>query len=82
MSQAPRNRAERRAAGHRGPLGSPQPMKDQRVVYGANCTWWDTIDKISKTASGLPCCPRCGSVLFEIENEAAPGLLPFALPFR
>ncbi len=43
-------------------------MKDARIVYGM-CTWWDTIDQCSKLPSGLPCCPHCGSVLFEAANE-------------
>ena len=46
-------------------------MKDNRIVYGVGCVWWDNIDKVAKTESGLPCCPYCGSVLFEMENEAA-----------
>lgn len=41
-------------------------LKDTRIVYSANCTWWDSIDKVSKKpGSNLPCCPHCGSVLFE-----------------
>lgn len=43
--------------------------EDTRVVYGAVCTWWDSIDKVSTTPSGLPCCPYCGGVLFEMPNE-------------
>lgn len=46
-------------------------MADSRIVYGARCSWWDSIDKVSTTPSGLPCCPHCGGVLFEIESEAA-----------
>jgi len=41
-------------------------MADKRVVYGANCVWWDTIDKVAAKESGLPCCPHCGSVLMEV----------------
>ena len=40
-----------------------------RVVYGATCTWWDTIDKVGRTKSGLPGCPYCGGVLFELASE-------------
>lgn len=40
-----------------------------RIVYGAGCTWWDSIDKVKTTPSGLPCCPKCGGVLLEVENE-------------
>lgn len=43
--------------------------KDTRIVYGARCSWWDSIDKIGKTASGLPACPHCRSVLFEMRDE-------------
>ena len=38
---------------------------DRRVVFGAGCTWWDSIDRAATKPSGLPCCPWCGSVLFE-----------------
>jgi hypothetical protein len=44
-------------------------MDDKRIVYGANCTWWDSISEVSTKDSGLPCCPKCGGVLFEVENE-------------
>lgn len=44
-------------------------MKDERVVYGARCTWWDSIDKVAKHINGLPRCPHCGSVLFERPSE-------------
>lgn len=43
---------------------------DTRVVYGARCQWWDTIDKVSTTGTGLPICPNCGSPLFEVESLA------------
>jgi hypothetical protein len=42
-----------------------------RIAYGAACTWWDSIDKVGNTESGLPCCPHCGSVLFEVPSIAA-----------
>lgn len=43
-----------------------------RIVYGANCVWWETIDKVATLPGGLPCCPHCRSVLFEIgEHEWA-----------
>ena len=45
---------------------------DQRIVYGANCAWWDGIEKIGRirTASGrsLPCCPFCKGMLFEMPS--------------
>lgn len=44
--------------------------KDPRIVFGANCTWWESIDKASKIiGTDMPCCPRCHSVLFEVANE-------------
>lgn len=48
-------------------------MTDTRIVYGARCAWWDSINKIGKTAPdlrghSLPCCPFCGSVLFEMSS--------------
>ena len=44
-------------------------VMDKRIVYGVNCCWWDSIDKVAKTSNGLPCCPNCGGVLFEMEDE-------------
>lgn len=46
-------------------------MEDDRIVYGVRCSWWDSIDKVGHTKPGpdghsLPCCPHCGSVLFEV----------------
>ena len=41
---------------------------DTRIAYGARCTWWDGIRQIGKR-DGLPCCPHCRNVLFEMENE-------------
>lgn len=42
-------------------------MTDRRIVYGARCQWWSTIDQAGQTASGLPGCPK-GHVLLEVEN--------------
>lgn len=39
------------------------------IAYGANCVWWDSIDKSGILNSGLPCCPICRNVLFQM-NEA------------
>lgn len=40
------------------------------IVYGARCTWWDDISKVGKlVGTGLPCCPHCKSVLFQLEDE-------------
>ena len=48
-------------------------MQDTRIVYGARCTWWDSIDKIGHVGnhvSNLPACPHCRSVLFEMPSLA------------
>lgn len=45
---------------------------DLRIVYGARCSWWDSIDKVATTTGlpgGLPVCPHCGSPLFEVGSE-------------
>lgn len=47
-------------------------MRDDMVVYGACCVWWDSIDKVGRTPPGpgghqLPCCPHCGSVLLQMD---------------
>lgn len=46
-------------------------MSDKRIVFGAGCMWWDSIDEVATRPDGahLPCCPHCGGVLFEVENE-------------
>jgi hypothetical protein len=43
---------------------------DTRIVYGARCTWWDSITEVAKHPSGLPCCPHCRGVLYEMASEA------------
>lgn len=40
---------------------------DPRIVYGAICTWWESIDKVAIDRN-LPVCPHCKRPLFEIEN--------------
>jgi hypothetical protein len=49
---------------------SRAPGDDPRIVSGACCVWWDTIHKVDRTPSGLPCCPQCGGVLFEVRDAA------------
>lgn len=48
-------------------------MTDTRIVYGANCSWWDSIYKVGHREAGngmtLPCCPHCSGVLFEMPGE-------------
>lgn len=40
---------------------------DTRIVYGARCVWWDSIDKVA-TDKPIPTCPHCGNILFEMES--------------
>jgi hypothetical protein len=43
--------------------------KDQRIVCGIACSWWDSIDKAGgRGPLEIPCCPFCGGVLFEFED--------------
>jgi len=43
-------------------------VKDNRFVYGANCTWYGPIAEAG-SFGGLPVCPHCGGVLFEMATE-------------
>lgn len=36
------------------------------IAYGVYCTWWDSKEKVSTNRAGIPCCPHCLCVLFEI----------------
>lgn len=55
-----------------------QLAKNPKIVYGAACVWWDYIWNCGKTQPmrarptgelhSLPCCPHCGSVLFEVPS--------------
>ncbi len=47
-----------------------QPETDTRNVHGARCTWWDAISESKTGAHGLPGCPHCGGVLYEVATEA------------
>ena len=50
-------------------------MSEERIVYGANCVWWDSIGKAGhtppdpQTGTRLPCCPHCGGMLLETPAE-------------
>lgn len=46
----------------------------EMVAFGATCSWWDLKTNASRICyvrpgqtSTLPCCPKCGGVLFEAE---------------
>lgn len=41
----------------------------ERYCYGARCTWHGRISQVGKLEDGLPCCPFCQSVLFEVPTE-------------
>jgi hypothetical protein len=50
---------------------------DTRLVYGATCFWWGLIGEVSTTPvagsaikGGLPCCPHCRGMLYELDTEA------------
>lgn len=42
---------------------------DGRLCYGATCTWFGSIHETKQTKGGLPGCPCCGGVLFEMQDE-------------
>lgn len=46
---------------------------DGRFCYGANCTWFGSIHETGATkplnGHSLPCCPLCGGMLFEMQDE-------------
>src|SRR5271166_6809665 len=49
---------------------------DGRFCYGVNCTWFGSIHEVGSTkprsgdvGHALPCCPLCGGMLFEMQNE-------------
>jgi hypothetical protein len=45
-------------------------ISDDRIVYGARCTWWDGIEQVGSKGQGplggLPCCPHYRNMLFEM----------------
>lgn len=43
---------------------------DTRLAYGATCTWFGPIKEVHETKEGLPCCPFCAGILFELDTEA------------
>ena len=44
---------------------------DKRYVYSASCTFHGPISSVGSTGGKirLPCCPSCGSMLFEHESK-------------
>ena len=43
--------------------------QESLIVYGATCVWWDDIENAVTLPSGLPCCPHCNGVLFQVSRE-------------
>lgn len=44
-----------------------------KIVYGAQCTFWGSIEDAGLTSMdghGVPCCPFCGGMLFEVSDPA------------
>jgi len=41
-----------------------------RVVFGAACCWWDRLEAAAQRDTGLPCCPHCGGLLYELEQDS------------
>lgn len=42
-------------------------VQDDRIVYGVRCFWWEGIENVS-SRGGLPCCPHCKGMLFEMAS--------------
>lgn len=45
-------------------------MADTRFVYGVRCCWFGPVESVG-TVQGLPCCPHCQSLLFEVPTHEA-----------
>ena len=43
--------------------------KDKRFCYSATCTWFGSIYETKQLETGIPCCPHCRGVLFELPQE-------------
>lgn len=43
---------------------------ESRVVFGASCCWWNRIEAAAQTETGLPCCPHCGGMLYELGEDS------------
>jgi hypothetical protein len=49
----------------------PAEALDPRYVICGGCTWHDSIEKSAARRDRTPCCPFCGSDLWEFPSEAA-----------
>jgi hypothetical protein len=57
--------------------------RDTRIAYGTHCTWWDSIHRVGRTDPGvkglsIPCCPHCGSTLFEFDHPGYRRMMEWA----
>lgn len=43
-------------------------MNDPRIVYGALCTWWESIQHAARSSDAVPVCPQCRRPLFEMDS--------------
>lgn len=48
-----------------------RPQTDTRIVYGAGCTYWGSIYSVKRGPGGLPACPHCGGLLYQMQTEQA-----------
>lgn len=46
-----------------------QRRQDLRWVYGVGCFWFAPIRDARPNAHGLPCCPTCSSLLYEVKSK-------------
>ena len=44
-------------------------VSESKVVFGVGCAWWDSIDKASRNAGTIPCCPTCSGLLYESSEQ-------------
>jgi len=48
---------------------TPKQPYDRRYVSCTSCTWHDVIDKAEQRRDLTPCCPFCGSTLYELPSQ-------------
>lgn len=49
-------------------FGEKVKTKSDLIVYGAGCVWWDSIkEAVRGYPTGIPVCPHCGSILYQME---------------
>lgn len=52
--------------------GEGTNLMPQLIAYGARCVWWDSVNETKTlqgpTGHGIPCCPHCSGVLFQMDE--------------